>query len=186
MATLTASFHGGQALRARLADIARGAADARRLRVGFLEGAKYPQGDGGRRIMQAARRARQMGRADWHRLLMRWSFWQRSHPRDLHVAQVAFWQEFGTARTPARPFMRTTISQHSPQWGEHFARYWQERGSARHALRLLGVEIRDQIVQMIYSWHTPPNAPLTQLIKGFDTPLRDTAVLVRAVDFEVS
>ena len=35
----------------------------------------------------------------------------------LHVAQVAFWNEFGTITAPARPFFRQTIKGHQDHWG---------------------------------------------------------------------
>ena len=35
------------------------------------------------------------------------------------VAQVAFWNEYGTATIPPRPFFRNTIAQHKDEWLPH-------------------------------------------------------------------
>src|SRR6185369_668711 len=35
----------------------------------------------------------------------------------VHVAQVAFWNEYGTIHAPSRPFFRTMIESKSPRWG---------------------------------------------------------------------
>ena len=38
------------------------------------------------------------------------------------VAQVALWNEYGTARTPARPFFRNTIAERKTDWPESSCR----------------------------------------------------------------
>lgn len=118
------------------------------VKVGFLEGATYPDGTS--------------------------------------VAQVAFWNEFGTTRIPSRPFFRTMISRESPGWGVLLA------GAAKHydynsdtILKLMGTQIAEQLQQSIVGWKDPPNAPSTVRIKGFNKPLIHTSHMQNSVDFEV-
>ena len=105
----------------------------------------------------------------------------------LHVAQVAFWNEFGTSRAPARPFFRTTIQRQSPTWGDKLAKAVKATNyDGRTALALLGQSMRDDVENAIAQWSSPANAPSTVKRKGFDKPLVDTGVMQRAVDYEVS
>jgi len=105
----------------------------------------------------------------------------------LHVAQVAFWNEFGTVRAPARPFFRTTITQQAKTWGDKLvAAVKATNYDGKQALGLLGQSMRDDIENAIAQWATPPNAPSTIARKGFDKPLIDTGSMQRAVDYEVS
>jgi hypothetical protein len=102
------------------------------------------------------------------------------------VAQVAFWNEFGTVRAPSRPFFRTTIAQQSGKWGDHLGKAvvaYDYDGPT--ALRALGQEMRDDIEASIQRWTDPPNAEATIARKGFDKPLVHTAVMVRSPDYEI-
>lgn len=104
----------------------------------------------------------------------------------LHVAQVAFWNEFGTVRAPPRPFFRTTIAKESATWGENLGKavaYYNYDGEL--ALRAVGQAMRDDVEASIQRWTTPPNAPYTIAKKGFDKPLIHTAGMLRSPDFEV-
>lgn len=104
----------------------------------------------------------------------------------LSVAQVAFWNEFGTVRAPPRPFFRTTIAKESGTWGENLGKavvFYKYNGEL--ALRAVGQAMRDDVEASIQRWTTPPNAPSTIAKKGFDKPLIHTAVMLRSPDFEV-
>ena len=130
------------------------------LKVGFFENATYPA--------KAPRKG------------------QKQAP-PLHVAQVAFWNEFGTSRTPARPFFRTTIAQQSATWGDKLGKAVVYYGyDGEKALRALGQSMRDDLEASIQRWSVPGNAESTIRRKGFDKPLVHTAVMSRAPDFEVS
>ena len=139
---------GGDKLMQKLEQIAKDMGGGS-VRVGFLEGATYPDGT--------------------------------------PVAAVAFWNEFGTATAPPRPFFRTTIENESPQWPAMMA------GAAKHydydgdkVLMLMGEKIKEQIQGSINGWSTPPNAESTIQKKGFDKPLIDTANMRDSVDYEVN
>ncbi len=104
----------------------------------------------------------------------------------LPVAQVAFWNEFGTVRAPARPFFRTTIQKQSPTWGDRLGKAVKATHyDGQKALALLGQSMRDDVENAIAAWASPPNAPATIARKGFDKPLIDTGTMQRAVDYEV-
>ena len=104
----------------------------------------------------------------------------------LPVAQVAFWNEFGTVRIPARPAFRTTIKKQSPAWGDKLGKAIKATHyDGRKALALLGQSMRDDLENAIATWATPGNAPSTIARKGFDKPLVHTGVMQRAPDFEV-
>jgi hypothetical protein len=180
MSAVTFKLRGGEHLKAELQRMAQGLKTARAVRVGFLEGATYPQGDGGARLARAAKKF-----PEWRSLFMAWSRWQASHPTNMTVAQAAFWSEFGTSHSPPRPFFRKTISRHSGSWASALARFL--RGAhmdARLALEKLGVLISEQLRASILSWPAD-NAPMTVAIKGFNHGLIDHGVMSRSVDYEV-
>ncbi len=104
----------------------------------------------------------------------------------LPVAQVAFWNEFGTSRTPPRPFFRSAIEQHQGEWGDDLANALKlTKLDTRAAFGIVGTIIKDQIVQSIVDTNSPPLAESTVRRKGFDKPLVDTGVMQRSVDFVV-
>jgi hypothetical protein len=105
----------------------------------------------------------------------------------LPVAQVAFWNEFGTTRTPARPFMRNTINNPANQkkWAAGVARGLREYGwDSAKAFAVLGNVVRDDIVSAIAQWPAD-NAPATVANKGFNKGLVHTGDMQRHVDYEV-
>jgi hypothetical protein len=145
---------GGKKLSFALKSIEDKIVNAGVLRVGFLEGARYP--------------AKKKGGA-------------------LHVAQVAFWNEFGAPRAgvPSRPFFRNTIAKESPTWGDKLGKAVKATNyDGQKALALLGVSIADDITNAVAQWPAD-NAPTTAARKGFNKGLIDTGVMQRAVDYEV-
>jgi hypothetical protein len=130
------------------------------LRVGFLENAKYPAKPPSKRS-------------------------KANNAQPLNVATVAFWNEFGTSRSPSRPFFRNTIKRESPMWGEKLGKAVIATGyNGEAALRLLGQSVRDDIESEIAQWPAD-NAKSTEAAKGFNKGLVDTGVMQRAVDYEV-
>jgi len=104
----------------------------------------------------------------------------------LHVAQVAFWDHYGTIRSPARPFITDMIERKSPRWGVSLGNLLKQTNyDSEKALALMGEGIKGQLQASIRNWSTPPNAPSTVARKGFNKPLIETAVMLRSVDFQV-
>lgn len=103
------------------------------------------------------------------------------------VAQVAFWNEYGTATVPPRPFFRNTIAEHKDEWPKQAAALLEANGGdVRQTLELMGEGVKGQIVETIQAFREPPNAAATVKKKGFDKPLIDTGTLWRSIDCEVT
>lgn len=103
-----------------------------------------------------------------------------------YVAQVAFYNEFGTKHSPPRPFFRSMIAAKSPEWGPATAQAAKASDyDTAKTLELVGTGIKDQLVTSIVNFTSPPLAQSTIDRKGFDKPLIDTGVMQRSVDFEV-
>lgn len=108
---------------------------------------------------------------------------------DATLAEVAFWNEYGTDDIPERPFVRATADENrnfyakilKVQLGEVFAR----RKTVQGALELVGTKAKAQLKKKIRDVKSPPNAPYTIQKKGSSNPLINTGSMLRAVDFEV-
>ena len=105
---------------------------------------------------------------------------------DVSVAQVAYWNEYGTATIPARPFFRNTIAEKQDEWADNAASILQHAdGDVGKALALIGEGVKGDIVETIQNFSEPENAPSTVKKKGFNKPLIDTSDLWRAIQSEV-
>ena len=106
--------------------------------------------------------------------------------KTLTVAQVAFWNNFGTSRAPARPFFSNTIAEQSPTWGKKLAAIAKATNyDTKRTLALMGENIKDDIVRSIVDWPRD-NAESTEQRKGFNKGLIDQGIMQRAVDYEVT
>jgi hypothetical protein len=109
-----------------------------------------------------------------------------AHGGGLHVAQVAFWNEFGTIKAPPRPFFRRMIAAKSPGWGKVLAASAKRTDyDVEKTLGLTGEVLAGQLRESITQFTTPALAPSTVARKGFAKPLIDTGTMLRAVDHEV-
>lgn len=159
---------GGKKLTLALKAIEQKITNAGVLRMGFLEGARYPERTNARFLKAVGSNA------------------TPSVVPPISIAQVAFWNEYGTVRIPARPAFRTTISKHSKEWGDRLGKAVVATNyDGQKALALLGQSMRDDLENEIAQWTTPGNAALTIKIKGFDKPLVDSGDMQRAPDYEV-
>lgn len=126
-----AQVSGGDKLDAALSKLRDRILNAHEVRVGFLEGAEYPDGT-------------------------------------LNVPTVAAINNFGApeAGIPARPFFTNMIARNSPEWGERFAVVLQAADyDAKTAFELMGTGMADQLRQSIVDTDSPPNSPVTDLLK---------------------
>lgn len=113
----------------------------------------------------------------------------------LHVAQVAFWNHYGTnpkkgPKIPARPFFTTMIEKKSSRWGYTLGIILRQTNyDAELALTGMAQIIQGDLRESIEDWTTPPNAPRTAakppVGKGFNKPLTDTGWMKRSVDYQV-
>ena len=109
----------------------------------------------------------------------------QTYPDGESVAQVAYWNEYGTATIPARPFFRNTIAEKQGEWADKAAELLKQSDDTSHALALIGEGVKGDIVEAIQNFSDPPNADSTVKRKGFDKPLIDTGDLWRAIQSEV-
>ena len=172
------------------------------VRVGFLEGRTYPASDSSEFIkkMNEQRLEAAVAKASTRQLLNggkvtapkpRSARARRARMADLgiqtslSVAQVAFWQNFGTKRAKARPFFSNTIDELKPTLGERLAKVAKATGfDTAKTLALMGTGIKDKIVKSIVDWPAD-NADFTVALKGFNKGLIHHGIMQRSVDFEV-
>lgn len=81
------------------------------------------------------------------------------------VAQVAEWNEEGTTRSPARPFIRPCITQQQEKWSEAVAHFIQQGQMAKDALDGVGSMMSADIAQQIQETNSPELSPITLLLR---------------------
>lgn len=176
--TITAELKGGDALERHLKGIAKHLGKGATVAVGFLESETYPGGTyhfTKARLKQMSPETRQFAQ-----------FLRGKKKFAGPVAQVAFWNEFGTKRSPPRPFMRHTVASKSGRWGVALGHALKHTDyDTRTALAMLGEKIQGQMRESIANWTEPANSKTTRELKGFNSPLRDSGVMMRAVDYQV-
>lgn len=184
---INAKVSGGEKLTKYLQALAREAGKGAIVRVGFLEGVNYPDTDTSR-FLKGVHKLSQEAEGGGHTTLK-----LPATPTVIKgppVAQVAFWDEFGTQTSKPRPFFRGMIAKQSRTWGTKLgnaAKKTMANGGKPDPVRwmtLLGTDIKDQLKRAIRAWPAD-NAPLTVAIKGFNHGLVDKGIMSNAVDFEV-
>lgn len=197
------SLKGGDKMQTYLESIASNLKNARGVKVGFLEGADYPPTDSEQfiermhKIQMQAREAKALSRqafAPGGRIvnpkprkerMRRMRMADIGVTRTLTVAQVAFWNEFGTKTSPARPFFRYMIAAKSSDWPDQFASMLKTTNyDALKSFELMGTIMSEDLRSAINDWPAD-NAPLTVALKGFNKGLIDSGTMMRSVDYEV-
>lgn len=109
------------------------------------------------------------------------------HPSGKNMADIATFNEFGTATAPARSFLRSTFDSANFYEAEltGLARRVGVELSTKRALRLLGMKITSDVKNTIVTLKEPPNAASTIAEKGSSNPLIDTGKLRQSIDFEI-
>lgn len=114
------------------------------------------------------------------------------------IALVAWWNEFGTKHTPARPFLRTTLREHG-YYREHLKRATQAaliktvkfEGGIDVPLKAVGVLAASDIRKKITVGPWVPNSPDTIRRKSTtsgtkDKPLIDTSIMRQSIQSALS
>ena len=111
------------------------------------------------------------------------------------IAEYAVYNEFGTSRIPARPFMRTVAKEKPKQWIGEMVRHIRGRATDpviwKQALGVAGESMKSDIKDSIQNGNWTPNAPATVAAKKRkgkvepDHPLIDTGQMLAAVSYEV-
>lgn len=118
---------------------------------------------------------------------------QGEHPNGDHgqtIAEIAFWNEFGTARIPPRPFLRSTLKERKLKYKALFAKILKailnQRLSSQQGIGRIGLRVSSDIQQKITTLTSPPNAYATIVRKGGkQNPLLDSGTLRRSISWEV-
>ena len=85
-----------------------------------------------------------------------------TYENGLPVAQVAYWQEFGTYNIPVRAFFRTTVNSNKYVIGDEFAKQLKHsKFNIDISFKYLGNFLKYKIQEAIEDWDTPANAPIT-------------------------
>ncbi len=121
----------------------------------------------------------------------------------VEVWQAAKWNEFGTGKIPARPFMRLANRKLQPEFKniepKIFSKVLKGELTTEQGLGLIGLKMEEFIVDSIKNGGWTPNSDITingttpdkngnQFIKGkgFDKPLIDTSLMWQSVSSKVS
>lgn len=89
------------------------------------------------------------------------------------IPMVAASQEYGTGKIPPRPFMRTTVSQHSGEWPDVLTAALQNNGfDAAKALATLGEVMKEQIQEAIIDLDAPALSEVTVMLRGMRSQAR--------------
>lgn len=106
------------------------------------------------------------------------------------LLNIAAKNEFGSGRTPARPYIRATIDSNEGLFMRHadaLANDILDGNMAKHAaLEEMGQLIEGETKRYMINLRTPPNAPYTIKQKGSDNPLIDTGLLVGSIRYAVN
>lgn len=110
---------------------------------------------------------------------------------NLQVAQVAFWQEYGTEHIPPRPFFITTVNANKKKYGKSIAKHiglylFKEKAKPRQTVfAVTATEAVEHLVFAIDEWDTPANSARWAAQKGFNDPLIHTGVMINSVTYNI-
>lgn len=109
-----------------------------------------------------------------------------TYPDGTSVPMVAAIQEFGSSKSPPRPFFRGMISDKSPEWPDAIADLLVANDySATKTLTQTGAAIKGQLQEAISVYVGPGLAQSTIDRKGHEKELIETGTLLNSVDFAV-
>lgn len=105
------------------------------------------------------------------------------------ISEIAHWMEFGTIDIPARPFMRTAIGNHMPEYvqitKDSFKMVQKDQMSPKDFHGIIGEKVKSDIQREIVWGFFEPNALSTILAKNSSRPLVDTGIMRQSISWEV-
>lgn len=107
------------------------------------------------------------------------------------LAQIALYNEFGTARIPMRSWLRAWVDENRMQIARDIQRALERAvdpnsaSSIEDELNKLGLKYVGQIQQRIANGIEPPNAPSTEKRKGSTKPLIDSGQFRQSIRHKV-
>jgi len=111
-----------------------------------------------------------------------------SYGNGAKLAEVAFWNEYGTKRIPPRPFLRPTIYSNSRMFKNLFKvairNVLLNKTTLKKASGEIGLQAQSMVRKEMTDLTEPPNAESTIEIKGSSNPLIDTGRLRQSINFQ--
>jgi hypothetical protein len=104
------------------------------------------------------------------------------------IAEIAWWNEFGTKRIPARPFLRTALINHAyyrPHIIAALKRMLEYGTDPLKEMKLIGSIAARDIQWSMLNGNWEPNAKSTKDRKGSSRPLYNTGRLVQAISSQL-
>nr|DAH84743.1 MAG TPA: virion morphogenesis protein [Caudoviricetes sp.] len=109
-----------------------------------------------------------------------------TYPDGTSVPLVAAMNEFGTEKSPSRPFFRGMVEAKSEEWPDAVGDLLVANGyDADKTLGQTGAAIKGQLQGAIVEYEGPPLSEATIARKGSDKQLIDTSVMLNSVDWRV-
>lgn len=110
--------------------------------------------------------------------------------KPLTVAEVAFWNEFGTKHIPERSFLRSAIEgkrrQHEAVFEKIVLSVYAGNMTIEQGLEVFGLHLETSVKKRIDEITDPANAPATIKGKGSSKPLVDTKQLQRSIFYKIN
>lgn len=113
---------------------------------------------------------------------------ENSDDNGVDICNIAIWNELGTTRSPARPFMRKSVDENVDKINNFLKRTKRDilsGKSAEEVLKMLGIFQKDLIQEKITNGSFAPNTPYTIRKKGSDKPLIDTGRMRQSVNYVI-
>lgn len=109
---------------------------------------------------------------------------------DATMAEIAAWNELGTAHTPPRPFLRQSVDKNESQIkamvAAQITAIAKGEATAEKALQAIGAMQVGLVQAEMKSGGFAPNAPSTIKKKGSAVPLIDTGRLRQSIHYAIS
>jgi hypothetical protein len=205
---------GGDALKAKLEEIARKVGRANTVDVGFLDGATYPDVEGGL-IVAAVAAIQEYGgtvtipehTTTINRKIDKSGNFvggylekdEKGESTGVRIGASRFVKagsaNYQTQHTvpeytvtiPARPYFRGMIAANKGEWGPQLGKMIKATGyDSSVALGQLGELVQGQLIQSIRDLKDPPNAKSTIAKKGSSNPLVDSGMMVGSTGYKVN
>nr|DAN79986.1 MAG TPA: virion morphogenesis protein [Caudoviricetes sp.]DAO80758.1 MAG TPA: virion morphogenesis protein [Caudoviricetes sp.] len=113
---------------------------------------------------------------------------ENSDDNGVDICNIAIWNELGTTRSPARPFMRKSVDENIDKINNFLKRTKRDilsGKSAEEVLKMIGIFQKDLIQEKITNGSFVPNTPYTIRKKGSDKPLIDTGRMRQSVNYVI-
>lgn len=110
-----------------------------------------------------------------------------NHPDSLLTnAQVGAFNNFGTDKIPARPWLEPGVRSKDDEYNKIITNAAADGQTLKQALERVGPVAQAAVQVYMTELKTPPNAASTIAMKGSSNPLIDTGALRQSVNYKVT